>query len=167
MIKLKMCMLNILLILLLNGCIVGPNKKLIDLFSLIDSACLLKIQFHERFNSPLVIDNDDLSTFINELKKISNLHEYTSTYSIGNEFKESYKLIFFHLKTNKVIPVLYSTKYSAMIIRKSDVFKEHKDEYPKITVYEFKITQKATDILIKYEQRLPEDGMFFNSWPTP
>jgi hypothetical protein len=42
--------------------------------------------------------------------------------------------------------------------------KKHQKFGEKIAVYEFKIPPRVNDLLKQYENRLPKEGLYFNTW---
>ena len=119
--------------------------------------------------STVIIPEDEVKVFKEEMKDISDIKEYTSYAAYSTNFKDDFRLLLLHtrqtIKDDKFMGCLYSTKQSRMIVRKYDLFPDFREEPPKLTVYEFKIPTKVVKLLKKYESQLPKDGFFYNSWP--
>lgn len=117
----------------------------------------------------VIIEGNEIQIFKDDMKNIDNIEEYTSDSAIGTNFKNDFRLLYIHteqtLKENKFLALLYSSKEKAMIVRKYDLFPDFKEDAPNLTVYEFKISERVASLLEKYENTLPSEGYFYNSWP--
>jgi hypothetical protein len=108
------------------------------------------------------IPADKIKVIEQNMKQITDIHEYLSDAAIAGVFKKGYHLM--QAQTKQTIKenyrfqgLLYSKNNGAMIVRKYDVFPNTVDKLPSISVYEFKISKAVNDILVKYEAQIPKD----------
>jgi len=120
----------------------------------------------EQEHHRVIVDGEDLNIIKEEMKIISNIREVSIDVFIGS--KKGFHALFIdkrHTKPENFLTVLYSIEEQMMIVRKCDVYPQIKVDFPNIEVYEFKMPEKVSIILEKYEQMLPEEGRFFITWP--
>src|SRR5690606_19323455 len=141
----------------------SPKITIFDLLKDVEYVMLFKVDFTGL--SQQYFDNNDLRTFINEIKNISNICEYSADAALIGEFKKGYRIFQVGTKGKGPIPMLYSINEKSMIIRKMDVIPNFKNKEPNVVVYQFNISDELALLMKKYEDLLPETGEFFTSWP--
>jgi len=167
--KLKQISFLVFFVMLLSGCVnseIEVNTKIYDVFF----KKIVKIGIPKILPQNIaIISGNEIKIFKEEMKNIDGIKEYTRDAAIGTNFKDDFRLLYVHteqtLKENKFLGLLYSTKEKSMIVRKYDIDPNFREDFPNLTVYEFKMPEKISQLLEKYERTLPEDGYFYNSWP--
>lgn len=156
--------LFMVVMLIIRITIISNNKeKIYSILKDTKYVSLFKIGFDT--NSQVYVDNKDINVFINEMRDISNIVEYSADAELFGEFKNDFRLLLIGTKDKDPLPLLYSIKEQAIIIRKMDVIPNFKNREPNVIVYQFEISSKVTLMLKKYEDLLSETGEFITSWP--
>ena len=113
-------------------------------------------------------DEQDVALLQKELKNMEYVKEFVADVSVVGFVKEGYHSLCFNQKHKKIAyTLLYSTAERSILVRKRDIFSDVHPQFPNEPAYEFKISQKAVDIIKKYEEKFPENTKFYGEWAGP
>lgn len=134
------------------------------IFSDVDQIMLYKLDLNSNNDCQVFITGRDLKKIRHGLKRIKYVQEICADRAETRGFKEGFRVLFL-MEGNKNMPILYSPTEDTIMVNKEDVVPYQEKDKTKITVLEFKVKKGVMKIIERYEQKLPANGFFIDSWP--
>ena len=163
----KILIINIVFMLFSIGWKDNNDKTVIyqTLFKHMSSFSIIKLDPPDDY--VITVKGSDLVTFKKEMENINKITQYEDNADRPSGYEEDihHLIINYEQPEKRPTNILYSTKKQVILVRGRDIFPNIQETPPKILVYKLEMSQKAKEILIKHENRLPKEGFFPGNWP--